>query len=447
MTLIIATFGRGIWHHGMHWEIGAFIRESLLCGSIVLALSTFVDRIFYDVWTFPLWHFFKFNVLQSLAVFYGNNNWHYYLSQGYPLLLTGAILPAALGLYFAIASGREPATVSIQSRLTLHRLALISLVLPAALSILSHKEVRFIYPVLPALHILAAHPLSRILGCPDMVGKAHLASPHRSNAFLYKIFIASLLFVNIAIGVYTSIAHNAGLVQVTNYLRNEFETHYLPRSHTYHAAASEQSSIGKNLTFAVLAPCHSIPWRSHLQYPPTEHSPGISGWALTCEPPLNLTPAAKQTYIDEADQFYAEPVTWMKKHMSYKIPQGPARPGVYAKQDDHKLWSNLDPDRGVLLEQGEGGQCTPNHGQSPLRKGVKGVRECQRRTWPDYLIFFGQLEPLMTRVLEGSQYRQCNRLFNSHAHDDWRRKGDLVVWCLRPAPAKSTVLPEIEKEL
>ena len=25
---------------------------------------------------------------------------------------------------------------------------------------------------------------------------------------------------------------------------------------------------------------------------------------------------------------------------------------------------------------------------------------------------------------------ECKRLFNSHWHDDWRRVGDVVIWCL-----------------
>ena len=337
ITAVIATFGRGIWHHGMAWEISAFIREGLLCGGTILATSTLVDRIFYGVWTFPLWHFFKFNVLQSLAVFYGNNNWHYYLSQGYPLLLLGAIVPAASGLYIAIAKRQEPPTISIQSRLILHRLALVSLVLPGALSILSHKEVRFIYPILPAMHILAAQPLSRFLGYPDTFRKGHVTAPDRGKKVGRRVSIASLLVINIVIALYTSLVHNTGLISVTDYLRHEFEAHYLPPTHTYHFPASEHTSVGKNLTFAVLAPCHSVPWRSHLQYPPTANTPGLSGWALTCEPPLNMNSSAKETYLDEADQFYDNPSLWLKVHMSRETPIGPAAPGIYARQNDHKL--------------------------------------------------------------------------------------------------------------
>ena len=53
-----------------------------------------------------------------------------------------------------------------------------------------------------------------------------------------------------------------------------------------------------------------------------------------------------------------------------------------------------------------------------------------RRAWPQNLVFFAQLEGTMGEVLRGSRYRECWRGKNSWVHDDWRRKGDVVVWCL-----------------
>jgi hypothetical protein len=60
------------------------------------------------------------------------------------------------------------------------------------------------------------------------------------------------------------------------------------------------------------------------------------------------------------------------------------------------------------------------------------------RDWPDYLVFFEQLETTMQHLLRGSGYGECHRTFNSHWHDDWRRRGDIVIYCLRGE--------EIEKE-
>ncbi len=38
----------------------------------------------------------------------------------------------------------------------------------------------------------------------------------------------------------------------------------------------------------------------------------------------------------------------------------------------------------------------------------------------------------MDTALQGSGYSECWRGFNSHWHDDRRRHGDVVVWCLFP---------------
>lgn len=409
LTLILMTFARGMWHHGIHWEINAFIRESFLCGGTILSLSALVDRAFYGVWVFPPWNFLKFNVFQSLAVFYGNNNWHYYLTQGYPLLLTIAIVPAMDSLYSILIKREKPEALSIQSRLTLHRLATISVVLPAALSILSHKEVRFIYPILPALHILAAMPVGRYL---REVGAS--GGDLRAESVSYpktRRLVTNLLFVlNFTIAIYASVIHNSGIVTVTDYFRSEFE----------HLYAHGPPSTRSNLTLAVFMPCHSIPWRSHLQYPASETQNGISGWALTCEPPLNLNLTAKPSYLDEADIFYLDPIAWINKHMALDLPP-PSKPkaGVYAadRPGDRNIWKQQSGTSGVWLNEGEGGSNS-----SKARK---------RRAWPDYIVFFEHLEPVMQRVLDNSAYRECSRFFNSHGHDDWRRKGDVVVWCVR----------------
>jgi phosphatidylinositol glycan class B len=63
----------------------------------------------------------------------------------------------------------------------------------------------------------------------------------------------------------------------------------------------------------------------------------------------------------------------------------------------------------------------------PAKQAGKGKG---RREWPRYLIFFEPLEGVLGEVLGNSRYRECWRGFNSHWHDDWRRKGDVVVWCL-----------------
>lgn len=63
-----------------------------------------------------------------------------------------------------------------------------------------------------------------------------------------------------------------------------------------------------------------------------------------------------------------------------------------------------------------------------------------RRAWPGSLVFFGQLEKEMGGMLEGTLYRECWRGWNSHWHDDWRRGGDILVWCLDGGGAEGEVV-------
>ncbi|KAL8918618.1 MAG: hypothetical protein Q9172_005334, partial [Xanthocarpia lactea] len=89
------------------WKMGeptrrerlVLVLEALVCGTLVLASSLVVDRIYYQQWTFPPIRFLYFNLARSLSVHYGRNDWHYYLTQGYPLLLTTFIPFALVGVY------------------------------------------------------------------------------------------------------------------------------------------------------------------------------------------------------------------------------------------------------------------------------------------------------------------------------------------------------------
>ena len=354
-----------------------FLRETVLCGGSALLLSLFVDRLFYQEWAFPPLNFLYINVVQSLAVFYGNNNWHYYISEGYPLLLTTALPFAVLGLISAFPS--------TDSTPTNRHLAIICILVPAALSLISHKEVRFIYPLLPAMHILAASQLASYFGPSLTHSTTHprLTPPYRLTK---RIILTFLLTINLIIALYTTTIHNSGLISITHYLRHELESHY------------SLSSTSHNLTAAFLMPCHSTPWRSHLQHP------SINAWALTCEPPLNLPALEKSTYLDEADAFYSNPSLWIKRHMSRHAPLSfKTRTGVFASE--------------------------------PGRRRTETHLTSAGHPWPEYLIFFAQLERTLQTTLQGSGYTECARFFNSQWHDDWRRRGDVVVWCLYPERA------------
>jgi phosphatidylinositol glycan class B len=395
-----------VWNwNGPLGEKKMFARETLLCGSTILLFSAVVDRIFYTVWVFPPVNFLRVNVLQSLASFYGNNDWHYYITQGYPLLLTTALPFTLAGLYrvWQPSKDRPIEDATPAGRIAVRLLARISLLVPATFSLISHKEVRFIYPLLPALHIITALPISTCFFSPS----ARTLSSTQP-ALMRRPILLSILALNVTIAYYTTQIHNSGIISLTTYLRGEFESRYLGR----HA----------NMTIGTLMPCHSTPWRSHLQYPPSSSEAGIRGWALTCEPPLDLNQTEKQTYMDEADQFYANPAIWIKKHMGRHMP-------LSSQLDERTLGMHASP---PYRAPGNKIDTLPAEVLAKEREENYWATRTGRKPWPDYLVFFAQLEPTMQASLRGSAYAECWRLFNSQWHDDWRRVGDVVVWCLDP---------------
>ena len=96
--------------------------------------------------------------------------------------------------------------------------------------------------------------------------------------------------------------------------------------------------------------------------------------------------------MDEGDRFYADPKGWLRENMEA-----------------------VGKDMGSMGSMGG---------------GAEGGLEGGKREWPQYVVFFGQLEPVVREVLGGTGYGECWRRFNSQWHDDWRRKGDVVVWCV-----------------
>ncbi|OQE07604.1 hypothetical protein PENVUL_c013G04430 [Penicillium vulpinum] len=376
--LVWATLASLAWLRTSWSQRKILIFEVILCGSAILAVSSVADRLFYGFWTFPPLRFLYFNIAQSLAVFYGSNDWHYYISQGYPLLLTTLLPFALLGLYRTLMTRNSTVGNSLQASIRV-QLATVCLLMPFVLSLISHKEVRFIYPLLPCLHILAAPPLVQFF-YPAIYSRAY---PRHTPRRLILIF---LVLVNVFIALYTTVYHASGTLSVLSYLRQQHEAHSVPTTKRQTSSISETG-----ISAGFLMPCHSTPWRSHLVYPT------INAWALSCEPPIDLSATQKAVYRDEADQFYDDPFQFLRQNMAGGLRHLPRRPS-YTSSTSYSVPKNLN--------------------------------EAAKHEWPDYLIFFAQLEPTLYTILRGSYYGECWRTFNSHWHDDWRRHGDIVVWCL-----------------
>ncbi|KAF8425651.1 Alg9-like mannosyltransferase family-domain-containing protein [Tirmania nivea] len=381
-ALIWATLGAFLYFRAsMRAERILIVSEAAKIGVSVIVLNMLLDRRYYGHFTFPPWKFLKFNLVQSLSIFYGSMPWHYYLSQGLPLLLTfysplaiqeiSSVLEKVADVLThnteqkqallqqkksdSATAPPKPLKALSPSLATRMQFSVATIATTLVYSLIKHKEVRFIYPLLPMLIILTASALHNPI--------------HFSPAARKKLLFA-LLAANLPIAYYSTQMHQRGVIDVVNYLRHD---------------QNNWRSVG------FLMPCHSTPWMASLQVPSTKHR---DIWALTCEPPVNLSPQEKSTYLDEADHFYADPIAFLKAN--FPVP--------------------------------------PRKGGNPKKR----MREETRYQWPERLVMFEVLEKVLREYWGGddSRYRSCARFFNSHFHDDKRRKGDVVVYCLEKDGAK-----------
>ncbi|KAL9082737.1 MAG: hypothetical protein Q9159_006197 [Coniocarpon cinnabarinum] len=415
---------------------------------IPVVVSTALDRLYYGEWTIPAARFLGINVVENLSEFYGRSRLDYYITEGLPLLLT-TVLPFALVGICRAATGSAQALTSEhpaeQDRAdpqkattsqsvwdntnAMRSLALTALVVIAAFSCIVHKEVRFLSPLFPIFAVLSARPICRFFGSGSSL------APETRPKQLIGIAIAIL---NACLAAYICTIHQRGVIDVMNYLRGQFyalntdalifgmraagPTSALGIIGTYGSRmfgnqVAQQSEPLHSLSVGFLMPCHSTPWRSHLVHPE------IKGWALTCEPPIGLSGAAREHYLDEADQFYADPRRWLAENM------GPV-PSI------DKPWT----DEGWDVRD-----APVNSTKAPTTNAFAGKGS---RPWPRYVVFFEQLERVMHDVVGGarSRYRECWRGFNSHWHDDWRRKGDVVVWCVDGSLDEGKMIEELERQ-
>jgi GPI mannosyltransferase 3 len=203
--------------------------HAIIIGPTTLLAVLVLDTAYFGRPTFPPYNFLKFNFLEELSIFYGSMPWHYYLSQGLPMILT-TFLPFTL-------HGLSGHVISIYS------LVIGGVIL--AFSMIKHKEARFISPLSPLCLLFAGYSISRV------------------SRRWKRVLVPGILVLNMGIAWYLSRVHQSGVISVIHFLRED-----VPRN----------GSVG------FLMPCYSTPWQSYLQ------RPDIDAWKLSCDPPLTYVP-------------------------------------------------------------------------------------------------------------------------------------------------------------
>ncbi|XP_064341648.1 GPI mannosyltransferase 3 isoform X1 [Camelus dromedarius] len=232
-------------------KLDLFLHQFLPIGFVTFSLSLIIDRIFFGQWTLVQYNFLKFNVLQDLGTFYGSHPWHWYFSQGFPAVL-GTHLPFFIHGCFLASKRYRIFLVTVLWTLLVY-------------SMLSHKEFRFIYPVLPFCMVFCGYSLN------------HLKT--------WKKPALSFLFLsNMLLALYTGLVHQRGTLDV---MTNIQELCY------------NNPNVSSASVF-IMMPCHSTPYYSHVHYP-------LPMRFLQCPPDLS----GKSDYLTEADIFYLNPLKWL----------------------------------------------------------------------------------------------------------------------------------------
>uniref|UniRef100_A0A8B9PEM2 Mannosyltransferase n=1 Tax=Apteryx owenii TaxID=8824 RepID=A0A8B9PEM2_APTOW len=221
-------------------------------GLVTVGTSLIIDRVFFGKWVLVQLNFLKFNVLQNLGTFYGSHPWHWYFTQGLPVIL-------ATHLPFFIHG-----CVQAPKRYRIFLMAVIWTVL--VYSMLSHKEFRFIYPVLPFCMFFCGYSLKHLKACK-------------------KSAASFLLLSNLLPALYTGLIHQRGSLDVMSHVQQLCNNSY-----------QSQASI------FIMMPCHSTPFYSHVHCP-------LKMRFLQCPPDLT----GNKSYIDEADLFYSNPLAWLNE--------------------------------------------------------------------------------------------------------------------------------------
>ncbi|KAB7506618.1 GPI mannosyltransferase 3 [Armadillidium nasatum] len=264
-----------------------------MCQFGILLLSIVLDSLFYGRITVVPWNFLKFNLLSGLSSHYGKHPWHWYFTQGLPVICGVHLIPIVFGLIKYFKKYKKIFFPCLWG-IVIH-------------SFLEHKEFRFLLPILPILLAIGADSTHTFV--------KHSFKEEKSNKKKNLLVIIILVIPNTFIFLYMGLVHQRGPIDVMHELRNSLDV-------------KEISSV------LFLTPCHSTPlYRNGFCFDITStfldleienlfgRVENISyifasihrrNCSLTCEPNLNRI----ENYEDEADVFFKDPLKWIDREYS-----------------------------------------------------------------------------------------------------------------------------------
>ncbi|TCD66007.1 glycosylphosphatidylinositol anchor biosynthesis [Steccherinum ochraceum] len=284
-VLWVHMFGMLLWRLcGDVPKLRSVLIDALSIGNITLGFIAALDSIYYGQRTFTPLNFLLTN-LSSVSLFYGSNPWHYYVLQALPILCT-TTLPFVLHGAWLFTKQQQAGASKVLLGLCAWTIAIYS--------IAGHKEWRFIHPLLPLLHIMAAK---------SVVDSSHRPQGEKKTTRSIRLSYVWLVSLQLPLIVYIVWFHARAQIDVMHYFRS--------------LSSTEVKSAG------FLMPCHSTPWQAYLHRP--EWSDEGRYWSLGCEPPLTGENLAD--YKDQAAVFFSSPITYLQTRFPPQVdPTFPPSP-------------------------------------------------------------------------------------------------------------------------
>ncbi|XP_047941262.1 mannosyltransferase APTG1-like [Salvia hispanica] len=236
--------------------------EVVPIGGIVLGLTFLLDYQFYGSWVIVPLNFLKFNFFSSGGDYYGTHAWHWYLTQGFTVMLF-TYIPFTIAGIIMSKEWKLP--------------GLVVWVL-GIYSLLGHKEFRFVLPVLPVALMFSGYSLASLGRAERSKGGSY---SHIRRAPKLELAVLFLLVTNVPMALYMSMIHQRGTEDLMNYLAEE-------------ATENNVESI------LFLTPCHATPYYSTLHR-------NLPMRFLDC------TPSDDRGILDESDQFLKDPIGFTTK--------------------------------------------------------------------------------------------------------------------------------------
>jgi len=260
--------------HFLNTSLFTFFKYIVKLGcifSIIFVTSILTDRWCYGRWVFVHYKFLQFNVLSGKSVYFGRNEWHWYITQGVPIV-TATHLPLVLhGIFITVVKALKVHVTTKISRMFL-MLIIATIVM---YSFIGHKEFRFILNLIPLFCFFCGVSICSL----SLRGKAYAM-----------IWLAS---TNVPMAYYFSVIHQSGPDAVLNFLQQRV------------GLADALPHNAQPFAF-FLMPCHSTPYYSYLHH-------NLTMQFLTCHESLKLS--NHEEVMDEDDQFYSDPRQWLEKNI------------------------------------------------------------------------------------------------------------------------------------